>query len=134
MDDSTAASGTEPYRESAEAYTRGTQSGAGSRIQDERYRARLQAEERVYKDCAAVGERVAGQLHFVQEDFNRWTPTHEYDAVIANQALHHVLNLEHIFAEIQKCLKPQGSFIISDIIGRNGNQRWPEALDIVHEF
>src|SRR5262249_39555904 len=73
-------------------------------------------------------------LRFVQDDFNQWNPSHEYDGVIANQALHHVLNLEHLFAQIQSCLKPQGSFILSDIIGRNGNRRWPEALEIVHEY
>jgi SAM-dependent methyltransferase len=83
---------------------------------------------------AAVTEGVAGQVHFLQEDFNQWIPAHEYDAAIANQALHHVLNLEHLFAQIKSCLKPHGSFVISDIIGRNGNQRWPEALKIVNEF
>src|SRR2546430_2119783 len=70
MDDSTAASGTEPYRESAEAYARGTQSGAGSRIQDERYRARLQAEERVYKDCASVHDLPA-IFHYWSERYIR---------------------------------------------------------------
>jgi SAM-dependent methyltransferase len=229
MDDSTAAPGTEPYRENAEARARESESLAGSRIQDESYRARLQAEESMYRDCAkvhdlpaifhywseryvrpkleafgfsgpngmfcrylaeqcdrrknvrsrfvsigsgncdleielavhlralghsdfvidcldlntsmlergrsaAVTEGVADQLHFVQEDCNQWNPAHEYDAVIANQALHHVLNLEHLFAQIKSCLKPYGSFIISDIIGRNGNQRWPEALKIVNKF
>jgi hypothetical protein len=44
------------------------------------------------------------------------------------------LNLEGLFGQIKSCLKPHGSFIISDIIGRNGHLRWPEALDIVHEF
>jgi SAM-dependent methyltransferase len=48
--------------------------------------------------------------------------------------LHHVLNLERLFARIKSSLKPAGLFVISDIIGRNGHQRWPEALDIVHEF
>src|SRR5215471_5668150 len=83
---------------------------------------------------AAVTQGVDGHLRFVQDDFNQWNPSHEYDGVIANQALHHVLNLEHLFAQIQSCLKPQGSFILSDIIGRNGNRRWPEALEIVHEY
>ena len=27
-----------------------------------------------------------------------------------------------------------GRFITSDMIGRNGHQRWPEALAIVQEF
>lgn len=227
MDDSTAAPGTAPTREDADA--RVPKSLAASSPQDDSYRARLQAEESIYRDCAkvhdlpaifhywseryvrpklealgfsgpnglfrrylaeqcdqrkndrprfvsigsgncdlevelavnlralghsdfvidcvdlnssmlergrsaAAAEDVAGQVQFVQEDFNQWNPAQEYDAVIANQALHHVLNLEHLFDRIKRCLKPRGSFIISDIIGRNGNQRWPEALEIVNEF
>src|SRR5205823_5788867 len=70
----------------------------------------------------------------VEADFNDWNPAHRYDAVIANQSLHHVLKLEELFARIKSSLKPSGVFVISDMIGRNGHQRWPEALEIVHEF
>jgi len=84
--------------------------------------------------AAAAGAGVAEQIHLVEADFNQWVPDHEYDAVLANQALHHVLNLEGLFGQIKSCLKPHGSFIISDMIGRNGHLRWPEALEIVHEY
>ncbi|MEP6717421.1 MAG: class I SAM-dependent methyltransferase [Terriglobia bacterium] len=73
-------------------------------------------------------------LAFVQSDLNHWIPQAEYDAVIANQSLHHVLSLESLFGEIKRALRPGGRFVISDIIGRNGHLRWPEALEIVHEF
>jgi len=84
--------------------------------------------------AAASSAGVGEHIQLVETDFNQWTPAHEYDAVVANQALHHVLNLEGLFGHIKSCLKPHGSFIISDIIGRNGHLRWPEALDIVQEF
>jgi SAM-dependent methyltransferase len=77
---------------------------------------------------------VADRLSFVEADFNNWHPSREYDAVVANQALHHVVNLEGLFGQIQGALAPRGRFIISDMIGRNGHQLWPEALEIVHEF
>ena len=83
---------------------------------------------------AAAEKGLTGYINFVPGDFNEWTPTHEYDAVIANQTLHHVVKLEELFAKIKTSLKAEGSFIVSDIIGRNGHQRWPEALDIIHEF
>ena len=83
---------------------------------------------------AAANAGVSDQIRTVQADFNEWSPGTEYDAVIANQSLHHVLCLEDLFAKIKASLKPQGCFVISDIIGRNGHQRWPEALEIVHEF
>jgi hypothetical protein len=42
---------------------------------------------------AAQRNGVAAHLNFVQADFNEWNPAHEYDAVIANQSLHHVFKL-----------------------------------------
>jgi len=83
---------------------------------------------------AAVAAGVQAQLRFIPADCNTWIAAHEYDAVIANQALHHVLNLEGVFQQVKACLQPDGIFIISDMIGRNGHQCWPEALEIVHEF
>lgn len=77
---------------------------------------------------------VADKLVFVEGDFNRWRPAEKFDAVIANQSLHHVLKLEDLLASVKKALKPGGLFLISDMIGRNGHMRWPEALEIVHEF
>ena len=83
---------------------------------------------------AAEEQHVAGCLNFLQIDFNEWTPAHEYDAVIANQTLHHVVKLEDLFARIKGCLKRDGSLVVSDIIGRNGHQRWPEALQLIEDF
>ena len=76
----------------------------------------------------------ASQLRFIQGDLNEWNPETEYDAAFANQTLHHVVNLEGLFGQVKRSLRPNGLFIISDMIGRNGHQRWPEALDIVREF
>ena len=83
---------------------------------------------------AARQQGVATQLAFLESDFNSWRPAGAYDAVIANQSLHHVLELEHLFASVADAIGRNGRFIISDMIGRNGHQRWPEALAIVQEF
>ena len=77
---------------------------------------------------------VADNVAFECSDFNSWSPTKTYDAVIANQSLHHVANLEHLYDAISKAIGAHGLFITSDMIGRNGHQRWPEALAIVKEF
>jgi SAM-dependent methyltransferase len=69
-----------------------------------------------------------------QGDFNTWRPALRYDAVIANQALHHVSALEHLYDAVAAALAPGGRFIVSDMIGRNGHQRWPEARAIVDQF
>ena len=77
---------------------------------------------------------VAGNLEFVETDLNRWVAAREYHAVMADQSLHHVLELEWLFGQITRSLRPDGVFVISDMIGRNGHLRWPEALAIVQEF
>lgn len=79
---------------------------------------------------AGLGEH----LEFIRADFNEWRPQSKYDGVIACQSLHHVLNLESLFRQIHASLKDDGLFLTSDMIGRNGHARWPEALEIVHEF
>lgn len=82
----------------------------------------------------AAQEGVEEHLRFVEADFNDWKAGSVYDAVMANQSLHHVLNLEGLFDEVKRSLHPQGFFVVSDIIGRNGHQRWPEALEVLHRF
>jgi SAM-dependent methyltransferase len=67
-------------------------------------------------------------------DVNAWAPAHTYDAVVALQSLHHVVELEKLFEGIHAALKDEGYFLVDDMIGRNGHQRWPEALNIVQEL
>lgn len=82
----------------------------------------------------AAEKGVLGCMAFQCADFNDWTPPHHYDGIVANQCLHHVTNLEGLFDAIQACLTDRGLFITSDMIGRNGHMRWPEALDIVNKY
>ena len=76
----------------------------------------------------------AGCFRFTEADFNRWQATRQYTAVVANQSLHHVFALETLFDEVKRSLRPGGYFVTSDMIGRNGHQRWPEALEAVQRF
>ena len=82
--------------------------------------------------------RAGGVAPFIvplQADFNSWTPeSGRYLAVLANQSLHHVVNLEGLFDAVKRGLRPAGIFLVSDMIGRNGHMRWPEALAMVNEF
>ena len=82
----------------------------------------------------AQREGVAENIGFPEGDFNQWKAAKRYRGVMANQSLHHVLNLEGLFDEVKRALNPRGYFVASDMIGRNGHQRWPEALSEVHRF
>lgn len=81
-------------------------------------------------DERGVGEYVVPRV----ADFNRWSPDSNYHAVMANQSLHHVVALEDLLGAIEDALEPEGLFVVSDMIGRNGHMRWPEALRWVREF
>jgi len=82
----------------------------------------------------AANAGVDAFVHPVRGDFNAWLPAKQYDGVLANNSLHHVVNLEGLFQSVQESLLPTGIFVTSDMIGRNGHMRWPEAVPIVHEF
>ncbi len=88
--------------------------------------------ERTLEDARSQG--VQAHIKTREDDFNRWTPDRSYDVIMANQSLHHVLELEHLFGAIYKGLKKTGKFITSDMIGRNGHKRWPEAMQALKPF
>jgi SAM-dependent methyltransferase len=82
----------------------------------------------------AADQGVGAHVTPVLGDFNAWEPDKSYDCIIANQSLHHVVALEHLFSGVADGLAAHGRFVVSDMIGRNGHQRWPEALAIVREL
>ncbi|HEX3633333.1 MAG TPA: class I SAM-dependent methyltransferase [Casimicrobiaceae bacterium] len=82
----------------------------------------------------ALAEGLADKVVPLQADFNEWQPAGRYDGIIAHQSLHHAVALERLFDAVGTALAPHGRFIVSDMIGRNGHQRWPEALVVVREF
>ena len=44
------------------------------------------------------------------------------------------INLESLFGCVKRSLQPDGIFIVSDMIGRNGDTYWPEALNALKPF
>lgn len=85
-------------------------------------------------ELAAARLGLLENVSFEQADANSLRPEGSYHAVIANQSLHHVVDLEHLFDVVSQAIGTEGVFLTSDIIGRNGHMRWPEAFAIVQEF
>jgi SAM-dependent methyltransferase len=72
-------------------------------------------------------------LHEV--DLNAWEPSvGSYQGIMANHSLHHLVDLERVFASVKSALIPGGVFVNADMIGRNGHMRWPEALEIIESI
>jgi hypothetical protein len=85
-----------------------------------------------WRAAAGLGSAVR---RFTRADFNRWRPNRTYDVVMANQSLHHVLESRALCStRSATAIGNDGVFVTSDMIGRNGHQRWPEALAILQEF
>lgn len=79
-------------------------------------------------------KKVGEYLRFLQSDIQDWSVSGQYDVVMANQSLHHFQELEVLFGKTLLALKGNGVFVISDVIGRNGHMRWPEALEYINEI
>jgi len=78
----------------------------------------------------AQEKQVLDRLRFTQADINSWQPQGLYQIVMANQALHHFVELETLFDKVHDSLGLDGFFLTDDMIGRNGHMRWPEALEV----
>jgi SAM-dependent methyltransferase len=83
---------------------------------------------------AAEAQDMTGHFRFVCTDITSLDFLGQPHVVIANQSLHHMLELELLFDRIAANLHPQGFFLTHDMIGRNGHQRWPEALRYVEQL
>ena len=85
-------------------------------------------------DCAAQ-KGLDQYMRFVTGDALGWNPKKElYSVVMAHQSLHHVLDLEVLFEKVNKSIGGKGVFLTSDIIGRNGHMRWPEAMQEINKI
>ena len=82
----------------------------------------------------AISNGLSEHFSFMECDFNNWRAEHQFDSILAIHSLHHVVALEKLFDEVHRSLSDDGSFLINDMIGRNGHLRWPEALPVVQAF
>lgn len=81
--------------------------------------------------ASAAKEGVESHLILNEGDLNTWVSDRKYSAVIAKDTLHHIVELEHLFEAVRDSLEEDGVFLTTDMIGRNGHMRWPEALELI---
>lgn len=82
----------------------------------------------------AKDKNVYDQFKFVECDINNYKIDRKFDIIIAHHSLHHFVNLEHIFEQIDNCMTGNSFFIISDMIGRNGHMFWDTTLDLCNRI
>jgi len=80
-----------------------------------------------------------------EEDLARWIEPANLDLaapalsgpwtmVMANHALHHLMDLEQVFDYCLATLERSGLFVSNDMIGRNGHMRWPETRIVLQSL
>jgi SAM-dependent methyltransferase len=90
----------------------------------------------VSTEAIAVARKKAGSLPLTYEvaDLNFLTIAGQYDLVVAQTCLHHILHLEHVVDAVWKALRPDGIFWIWDYIGETQFQYDDARLDIVNKL
>jgi SAM-dependent methyltransferase len=61
-------------------------------------------------------------------------PEGPFDAVFANDILHHVINLEEVYSRIQEALAPSGRFVFNEYVGPNRFQYSDARMDLVNRY
>lgn len=80
-------------------------------------------------EASAEQQGVSEYMQFTAADARDWQPgPGSYSLVMAHQSLHHIVELELLFEKIRLAIGTRGRFLTSDVIGRNGHMRWPEAM------
>lgn len=82
----------------------------------------------------AAERGLADRFTFEEANLDEWRPEQEISIALANHSLHHLVQLEEIFAALNEALGEEGLFMTNDMIGRNGHMRWPEALAILEDI
>jgi SAM-dependent methyltransferase len=74
-----------------------------------------------------------GKIHYGVVDLDRdELPESTYDVVVAHSVLHHVQNLEHAFAQLQRTMRPNATLIVNEYVGPNRFQFSDDVLSIMN--
>ncbi len=61
-------------------------------------------------------------------------PGTEFDAVFANDVLHHITHLEDLYLRIRGSLVPDGKFVFNEYVGPNRFQYSDERMDVINRY
>lgn len=67
-------------------------------------------------------------------DLNRDAIDGTYDVIIASSVLHHIDNLEHAYAQIERALKPEGTLIVNEYVGPKRFQYSDDVHALIHKL
>ena len=103
---------------------------AGDGIGDVRFVC-IDTNATMLKDALGAVERAGlrDAFEFRVTDIRDLSASEHHEVVMAHECLHHFVELERLFDAVAGIIGDDGCFLTYDVIGRNGHQLWPEALD-----
>ncbi|MEA2465336.1 MAG: hypothetical protein QOJ98_3083 [Acidobacteriota bacterium] len=97
--------------------------------------ARIDAVDFAEHAVARARELARGisKIEYGVVDLNRDVlPEGAYDVVVAHSVLHHVENLEHAYAQLERTMRPDATLIVNEYIGPNRFQYSDDVLAILN--
>jgi len=89
--------------------------------------------ERARADALMAG--MADKISYSVADLNSIElPPASYDAILASAAVHHVLELEHLFQQCRNALKPGSLFFMNEYIGPSRFQVPAQTVEIINSI
>ena len=79
---------------------------------------------------AALDLVVAEELYRHHQEL----PEGPWDAIIANDVLHHITDLEGLYARIHEALAPRGRFVFNEYVGPNRFQYDDERMELINRY
>ena len=85
---------------------------------------------KVFGEAERRAQNTGLNIKFIPTDLNfiSLAPA-SFDIIYAHASLHHILNLEHLLAQIHQGLKDDGRLIVLDIIGKTQVLFWKENVE-----
>jgi SAM-dependent methyltransferase len=97
--------------------------------------ARIDAVDFAADAVARAKEAAKGidKIHYGVLDLDRDVlPPDTYDVVVAHSVLHHVTNLEHAYAQLERTMRANATLIVNEYVGPNRFQYSDDVLSIIN--
>lgn len=92
------------------------------------------APEAVARARAVAEKQGMTQIEYRELDLERDELGGPYEAVFANDVLHHVTDLEGMYARIHDALVPGGKLVFNEYVGPNRFQYTDDQMDLVNRY
>ncbi|MBN2475439.1 MAG: class I SAM-dependent methyltransferase [Pirellulales bacterium] len=91
------------------------------------------ADKSIEQARKAAKDENLSHIHYDVVDLNQIAlPADTYDVVFGVMSVHHFTNLEHIFDEVRRSLKPGGLFFLNEFVGPTKFQWTDRQLDVMN--